>query len=348
MCIQRKAEKVDVTEEKLVQSNIDSFGDDIGKTTNWITTMFDVKAQYAPDSEEYKELEYRIMCGQLYQQNAIDKAKGIICKPMPKEWYDRGANRIADDMDSGEVAKREFNLKILADKKPYFMRYIYPNLMSQYNTYIKNTNKKCMREFRKSLDELLNAPSENLSDAEAEFVKYYHQRMPVGMHSCVMNRICMKIENEFDNYFSKCEVDENFNYEIMKSGQEYTASQYKAIAKIYEQYTKRLQEYVQFSKRERVDEDEVAVRRGIMVNEFKSECRKACPDALVLCDIVIDLCYSKSVSKQFVWDICGEEIIINLLNKNMWLMHFPALDDNGDIEFCGSKFAMKEKEVIYG
>ena len=69
MCIQRKAEKVDVTEEKLVQSNIDSFGDDIGKTTNWITTMFDVKAQYAPDSEEYKELEYRIMCGQLYQQN---------------------------------------------------------------------------------------------------------------------------------------------------------------------------------------------------------------------------------------------------------------------------------------
>lgn len=348
MCIQRKAEKVDVTEEKLVQSNIDSFGDDIGKTTNWITTMFDVKAQYAPDSEEYKELEYRIMCGQLYQQNAIDKAKGIICKPMPKEWYDRGANRIADDMDSGEVAKREFNLKILADKKPYFMRYIYPNLMSQYNTYIKNTNKKCMREFRKSLDELLNAPSENLSDAEAEFVKYYHQRMPVGMHSCVMNRICMKIENEFDNYFSKCEVDENFNYEIMKSGQEYTASQYKAIAKIYEQYTKRLQEYVQFSKRERVDEDEVAVRRGIMVNEFKSECRKACPDALVLCDIVIDLCYSKSVSKQFVWDICGEEIIINLLNKNMWLMHFPALDDNGDIEFCGNKFVMKEKEVIYG
>lgn len=71
MCVQRNATKVEIEEELLVQSNIDSFGDDIGKTTNWITTMFDVQAQYAPDSEEYKTLTYRIMCGQLYQQNAI-------------------------------------------------------------------------------------------------------------------------------------------------------------------------------------------------------------------------------------------------------------------------------------
>lgn len=72
MCVQRNAKKVEVTEESLIQSNIDSFGDDIGKTTNWITTMFDVQAQFSPDSEEYKALEYRIKCGQLYQQNAID------------------------------------------------------------------------------------------------------------------------------------------------------------------------------------------------------------------------------------------------------------------------------------
>lgn len=69
MCAQRKAEKVDITEEKLIKANIDSFGDDIGKTTNWITTMFDVQAQFDRESEEYKVLDYRIKCGQLYQQN---------------------------------------------------------------------------------------------------------------------------------------------------------------------------------------------------------------------------------------------------------------------------------------
>lgn len=69
MCIQRKAKKIVVQEKDAIKSNVDSFGDDIGKTTNWITTMFDVRAQFEPESEEYKTLSYRIMAGQNYQQN---------------------------------------------------------------------------------------------------------------------------------------------------------------------------------------------------------------------------------------------------------------------------------------
>lgn len=69
MCAQRKASKRIVTEEDAIRANIDSFGDDIGKTTNWITTMFDVQVQFEKDSEEYRMLDYRIKCGQLYQQN---------------------------------------------------------------------------------------------------------------------------------------------------------------------------------------------------------------------------------------------------------------------------------------
>lgn len=71
MCIQRKATKRIVTEQDSIQSNIDSFGDDIGKTTNWITSMFEVQARFEKGSREYEELDYRIRCGQLYQQNAI-------------------------------------------------------------------------------------------------------------------------------------------------------------------------------------------------------------------------------------------------------------------------------------
>ncbi len=65
MCIQHKAATKIVTEADLIQSNMNGFGDDIGKITNRITSMFDVKAQFDPDSEEYKMLEYRIKCGQL-------------------------------------------------------------------------------------------------------------------------------------------------------------------------------------------------------------------------------------------------------------------------------------------
>lgn len=72
MCVQRNAQKCVVTEDDAIRANINSFGDDIGKTTNWITSMYEVRSHFEPDSEEYKTLNYRIACGQLYQQNSIN------------------------------------------------------------------------------------------------------------------------------------------------------------------------------------------------------------------------------------------------------------------------------------
>ncbi len=60
MCVQRRASKKIVSEEDAVAANIASFGDEIGKTTNWITSMFEVRSKFDKDSEEYKALSYRI------------------------------------------------------------------------------------------------------------------------------------------------------------------------------------------------------------------------------------------------------------------------------------------------
>ena len=65
MCVQRKAQKKVVTEEDAIRANIASFGDDIGKITNRVTAMFELKSKFPKDSEEERELEYRIRCGQL-------------------------------------------------------------------------------------------------------------------------------------------------------------------------------------------------------------------------------------------------------------------------------------------
>ena len=71
-CVQRAAPKIISSEGDLVKANIASFGSDVGKVTNWITTMFDVQAQFEPGSPEYETLGYRIKCGQHYQQCCID------------------------------------------------------------------------------------------------------------------------------------------------------------------------------------------------------------------------------------------------------------------------------------
>lgn len=69
VCAQKSAQKKIVTEDDLIQANIAGFGNEVGKVTNRVTSMYDVQAQFEPGSIEYETLSYRIRCGQLYQQN---------------------------------------------------------------------------------------------------------------------------------------------------------------------------------------------------------------------------------------------------------------------------------------
>lgn len=71
VCVQRKAEKKIACESDIIQANKLAFNDDIGVVTNHVTSMIEVQAGFAPSTPEYETLAYRIMCGQLYQQNTI-------------------------------------------------------------------------------------------------------------------------------------------------------------------------------------------------------------------------------------------------------------------------------------
>lgn len=340
VCAQRKAEKRVSEECDFIRSNIESFGNDIGQTTNWITSMFDVRAAFEPHSKEYEALSYRIRCGQLFQQNAIDKAKGIIAKPMPKEWHDRhSANKIED-----EDLKAFYRL-IVADKKPYFMRYIYPALMKQYNTYIKNTDRNALREFQLTVAELQALPYSELSERQKEFLKYYDYRMPVGVHGCIMNKICRRFEDAFDGYIGKHNSSVRFDYKIMRNSTEYTSRQFSAIKRLYEDYNKRLSSYAVFADYERVDEYDSYAALSMMNEEFRKECSLICPDKRVLCNIILDICYTKSSTKRFAWSMCGSEIIHNLLSIRGNQISYPTLSQTGEIEFCGNKFTVETTKI---
>ena len=337
MCAQRRATKRVPTEEDFIRSNIESFGNDIGQTTNWITSMFEVRARFKKGSEEYDTLSYRIRCGQLYQQNAIDKAKGIVCKPMPRLWYDRhAANKSEGDA--------KFQRSIVADKKPYFMRYIYPMLSKQYNTYIKNTDKNALREFQMTVAELKSIPKSDLTERQEEFLRYYDFRLPVGINPCVMNKICWRFEDEFDGHIGKHNSAIKFDYSIMRSEDEYTTKQFNSIKRLYDDYNKRLVNYAIFADYERIDDCDSFATLSVMNDEFRKECYKICPNASMLCNIILDICYTRSSTKRFAWNMCGSEIIHNLLIKNDNKISYPTLDCDGDIEFCGNKFIVETTE----
>ena len=338
MCAQRRATKRVPTEDDFIRSNIESFGNDIGQTTNWITSMFEVRARFEKGSEEYDTLSYRIRCGQLYQQNAIDKAKGIVCKPMPRLWYDRhAANKSEGDA--------KFQRNIVADKKPYFMRYIYPMLSKQYNTYIKNTDKNALREFQMTVAELKAIPKSDLTERQEEFLKYYDFRLPVGINPCVMNKICWRFEDEFDGHIGKHNSAIKFDYSIMRSEDEYTTKQFNSIKRLYDDYNKRLASYAIFADYERIDDCDSFIALSVMNDEFRKECYKICPNKNTLCNIILDICYTRNSTKRFAWSMCGSEIIHNLLQRNDNQISYPTLDSDGDIEFCENKFIVETIKI---
>lgn len=344
VCVQRKAPKCVPTEDDIMKSNINSFGNAVGAVTNKITSMFEVQANFPKDSREYRILDYRIKCGQLYQQNSIDKTKGIESKPMPSEWYNWIANKLSNGKCSSDKKKYWMNRKLVADKKPYFMQYIYPAEKTKMSEYVKRNNEKCIMKFRITLDELLN--KEQLTLDEEKFVSCYYKRLPLGTAPCTINKICWAIEKKFDNFNFDNKTD--FDYSIMKCNVEYSKQLFNKIKKIYEIYKKELSNYMQFAKSERIKSDERQLQKYALKEDFKRRCLEQCPNEEYLCDIVLDLCYSKSkASKQFAWDICGDMIIANLLKRNNYKVTYPTQDKNGDISFSGKRFSMDTAEIKF-
>lgn len=343
ICIQRKAPKKIITEADLIQANIDSFGDEIGIYTNGITSQFEVQANFDTNTPEYNELDYRIKCGQLFQQNAIDKAKGIVAKPRPKHWFNNSFNKIHPEDTPEIIKKKQFNKKIAATKKPYFMTYIYPNTAAEYTKYVKNSNNKCQVEFKTTISELENKP--NKTTQEVEFLQYYYSKFPVGMNPCIMNKICWWIEQEFDGYLSMYKTNTVFDYSILKSETSYSKSEFHSIKQIYQKYCDKVISYQKLSKLERVDNEQKVSDRQVMLNHFIQACTIACPDEDKLCNIVLDLCYSTEKSKCFAWELCGDIFIRNLLKQNDWTISYPIKDKNGDIEFGGEHFKMSKKRL---
>ena len=347
ICVQKKAEKKLVTESDIIEANKIGFTDSIGKITNYITSMIERQAGFEKGSPEYETLSYRIKCGQLEQQNAIDSIKGIIAKPMPEYWYNQHKCKPCDGDSDDEIKTKEYNARIVAAHKPYFMVYVYPALRTQYNTYVSNNNKGAVRRFQKygisGMDSLeqFNEKTQQMED----YIRYYYKNMPVGNNPCVVNRICWRTEQEFNTFKNQRAARDEFDYTILKSNVGYTKRAYDAVNEIYQQYIARVNAFQKRARTEKLDEDFMAVKRRMFVETFKADCERACSNEDELCDIVLDLCYTRESTKQFAWDVCGDTILRNLANLNGgWIQYPKEVHEGGEFEFCGRQFILCERQ----
>jgi len=341
MCLQDSVPKTVPTEEDYIRSDINGFGDSIGSVTNKATNMISLREQFDPDSEEYKRLTYRISTMMNYQQNAIDRIKGVVAKPVPKEWLNPRMFKIEDEDDEAAICEKQINTNIAAEIKPWFFIYRYSQLKSELDKYMKAVRSNCKIRFGKSLEALYE--TENKTEEESLFIYNYEKYMPISRSPGTMNRICWRIEDEFNTTDVLPSV--KFDHSVLKSGVGYTQVEYDSIKSLYDVYNKNMQLVLKQRKQNECGDDEVGFDVMHLKGVFMDECARVCPDVEVLANIVVDLCYTTSKNKTFVWDVAGEQIFNNVLKNNGYVIHFPVKDDNGDIEFCGQKFSLHTQQI---
>ena len=355
ICLQKRADKVIPQESDIIEANKLAFNDEIGEVTNRITEMIVRRNSFPVDSEEYKVLSYRIMCGQHFQQVTIDRAKGIIAKSMPEEWYSQRVNIVKSEDSAEIVSRKRLNEKIAATKKPYFMCYVYPKLKSENNKYLKNNNKCAIRRFGKygisCVDDIRNYPAK--TQEMIEFLEFFDRLSPVDNGVSTINRICWFFEDAFReclsniSYYMVNVMQKPFDYSFLRNDSEYSRIGYEAVEAIYQDYKNKIKRYKAATDIERASEQDFA-DYSLSINYFKSKCLEVCPNEDELCNIVLDLCYQTEHSKQFAWDVCGDIIVKNLIKRNNNIIHYPAVvAGKGEFEYCGRQFNMKELEVDY-
>ena len=340
ICEQKSTPKIKVTEKKLRLSNKNGFGNAVGSITNRVTTMFDVLASLDKNSDEYNELMRRIICGQALQQEEIDKIKGIQAKQMPKHWYDYKVNKISDK-DNEEIKKqKEFNLKLVVNKKPYFFIYNYKNIQSKYNMFMKNIENNCIVRFGLGLKELKNKIDK--TQEELKFLKSAKYRSPVFDNPSAMNKICWYIEDVFKDIKLRVNKDEeNFNKNIYMTCSKKYESKKEDIEKLFKEYKNAQKQYM-IEKGKLANKEENKCKREEFVNNFKQKAIDIYSNNEDLCNAIISTLYDTKANRQFVWDICGEQMITNLLNNNDNKYKYPVKCKDGDIEWNGLRFRMEE------
>ena len=341
MCVQSGVSKKIPTEEDFIASEINGFGDAIGSITNRATNMISLREKFEKDSEEYSLLSYRIDTMMNYQQNAIDRIKGIVARPIPKTWIDPHSCKIKDTDNAEKQHKMRLFKRIAADLKPYFFIYRYSHIKAKYDQYNKSVGSNCKIRFGKSLFELQN--SEILTPEEQIFLENYEKYMPISIAPGVMNRICWKIEDAFQS--TDVLPDVYFDQNILKNDSEYTDEEFNSIKMLYDEYNKDIQLILRKQKKNEESDENVGLVVDQLKQTFLEECNKICPNSEVLSNIVVDLCYSSSKNKTFAWDVAGEQILQNVLKQNNNTIKFPVKDENGDFEFCGERFSLQTKVI---
>ena len=349
VCLQKSADKVHCTEQSFIDADkllLKGDIENVGIVTNRATAIESYKSNFEFGSKEWLELDYRVRACIAISQSSIDAAKGIkIDYGFPKSWILNKPNKINENDDEETITKKQFYDRIVVDKKPYFFIYVYESTSKEYKKLKRDENKRCLRMFGKSLDEIMQNPT---TEEELEAIKYYNRKCPIDMSPSIVNKMAWYVEDYFKGIrFEK--LDTNKYVDLLKTDVPYEEEMLEKGKFVYKKYLNDMKCMTSSFVAARTDSEEKTERRNEALNQVKDELHKISNNEEQLCNMIIDLCYAEiKTSKHFAWSMCGNQIVHNLLVKNGGYVEYPIMvedDEEYDFTYKGYKFKMYRKEI---
>lgn len=335
----QKAEKtiVDSRDDKTqVECQLNGYNSKVGFATNISSSMYTMLEEFPMGSDEKEAILKRLKIGRVIQGEIIDGVKGLHVPPFREHWTKY--QRITKDMTPEEVAKWEFNNKILCKIRPAFFRFLYPHYMTRYNKEIKKYNIYSHLAFKKSFSDILK--SKNRTDEEENMVQEYKTHSFFLDNNSVVNRISRYMRANLGligKYSTKSSRD--FDYTILQNQNNILTEKNISMMNSY------LQEYKTFKKSLRND---ITMTSYTNIDSFISYLRKQClwyisPNEAELADYAIEVTYGGEISMvEFAWRMFPEGLIENIIQKSSGIIRMPIQDDDGEIEYLWNKYTIKE------
>lgn len=337
----QKAPNKKINHRNLIESYIKGFGNKVGTYSNDATIIEAMKALFKrPDQKKQRdELERRKKLLREIVGAEIDSTKGL---KKPKEpWYFRKFVTVSPDATEEDIKNARYHNSLVIHKKPYFFRYLYPELNKKYKTFDNHYNEICKCLFQTKFKKLIT--KKELTKEETSFIWKYHKYVPLINSNCTMNILCRMFEKtDFDIKYSKDD------YSMLPYIQDYNIDE-NILIKIRDMYreycNKKTVNYIKdiYSNCEEDDYKEI---RFDIIDQKKEEIRDEI-DSIGLSTLEI-LTYIKKLSGRyskfnwaFAWDIIGEDILDCIEQKDAIAPVMVDKDVQNSKEYLGSYYILK-------
>lgn len=313
------------SEKKLYDTDYLSFGSKIGFVTNCSTYWYALRADYAKDSEQYKELTRRLIWSRFQQGSQIDKTKGVICDQSPSKW-------VRESKDSTPLDR-----ELVVRRKPYFQKYIYPKLNQEYKEWKSKAQRYSYAYYGKNIQE----------NDDKSFLKECDDNCPVIDNGSTMNRICHYMESHIKELRASNHKQDQFLLDAIMMDDdrelklEYTEYMQKSLRR-YKELKSNLRDNTKYVSRE--EKQKEREQFYIYCELLRDEIIKKVGSSVDAANLAVYVGYENNSqeNREFVWDLFGKEIFENVKKNRQKDIYVPELNPNGDIEYLGLKYSRKK------